>query len=498
MLTSAILRSLESMPECVDRLLDAWEWYRTRFTSHPPLAEHEEGHYETWQAELSRRLSVSWIIHPAEVADWWRDHGEPLPHNLQAACLQALLEHLNSAYGEEAAECHRVGGVYLALGRRWWNARETCRGNDTPDLLEYNQSPRRLPFTNLRRVYAPRLTVCPDEDIDNTRRALFDKPMRVALCALSGRAHTVYRGTRMLSRRGRLYGFAADAVRCAGSPPGAVCPDYLQELRQVAQDARVLGIDVLCLPELCVCPQGREALADALTSGGSGDTLLIMPGSFHDPLPPGSQTPSVVHYHNSGPVWKVRSGQLQRITHVEKFESFQFRAPPGLPQPPSVAAAVAQAHSESCYLLQEDLFEASHAALIQTPVGWWGVMICRDAIYPQHSALDALCMLADHLVVISMSEKGAEFFRAFSERQAKFHLGAVYYVNAAQVLRGGSEPANEIHAAWLLPSRQTDTGSNYATEYVTGFSGAESARASMRPSKENGFYLLEIGHRGLV
>ena len=497
MLTSAILHSLETMPECVACLLEAWDRYRSRHSDHPPLERDEEWLSERWQDELSSRLRITWTITPVDVVNWWRDHGDSLPPHLQAACLQTLLEHLDDAFGEEAAECYRVGNTCLALGRRWWNARETCLPGTAPDLLEYHQPPRRLPFTNLRRIDAPQLAICRDEGLDTTRLSLFDKRLRIGLCALSGRAHTFFQGTRVLSRKNRLYGFFADDVRCSGAPPGPVCPDYLQELRDIAREARARGVNVLCLPELCICEHGRGVLREALVQGERDDMLLIVPGSFHDPLPPSPQTPSTTLHRNSGPLWTLRAGELHRITRVEKFESFQFSARPGTDQPPAVARAVEKAHGDSCHQLREDLLEASHAALIQTPVGWWGVMICRDAVYPQSRTLDALCLLADHLVVISMAEKGADFFRTFSARQVKFHLGSVYYVNAAQVL-GGKEPANEIHAAWLLPSRQMIAGYKHATEYVTGFSGADSKVASIRAREENGLYVLEIDHHGLV
>lgn len=298
-------------------------------------------------------------------------------------------------------------------------------------------------------------------------------------------------------------GYIATGIRCTNKEEKAeVCSDYLNELKAVVAQARKERVDVLCLPELCVCKQGCLAMEEAMSEAAArleSDMMLVVAGSFHNPV---AESEPVQVWKNEAPVWVVRSGKVEEVVRIAKTQPFVINDIASISEDPTLSELYKKATERECDKLVEDITPATTTTLIRTPVGLWGFLICLDALYEQET-LQALRILADHVVIISMDEKGPADFRSFAMKQHKFHLSGVYYVNAAQRLNVADKPRDELHAAFWPPSRDLNEAERTAKEFVTDAAASANARsqkppAEVCPRSENGFYVVRFPLGGIV
>lgn len=262
--------------------------------------------------------------------------------------------------------------------------------------------------------------VVPSADqLSATIRNPENSSVRVGLCPLSGLASPVPMRTRRLNET--EIGFVVTAMH----PQDA----YHSELEAHLAWAKEKGIHVLCFPELTVCPTGIDTIKTTLkTFDGEAKPMLVFPGSFHYQGNSNYQA-----FQNKGGVWE--SPFEAPIKYYQKSEPFSI--PPSM-IPPSMLEEV----QSDAYRLVEDIEEEIHFTHLDTPIGYIGIIICKDGIFPPSRIDPRRLALNDHLFILSMNFSETAGFKKLASQMTKFGNTAVYFVNAGCAKTFVNNPAN--------------------------------------------------------
>ncbi len=390
---------------------------------------------------------------------WWQEREQGFVSEAQRLRhLWLLLHCLDSSYSDKRLE--RGGG--LLLGRRWWNVAMRLDGiRDQPkptagchfphlrvvDLRDHEW----IPLAETEAAFAP------------VRRG---KKLRVGLCCLSGRVRTFFRPTRVLLHEQNTTGFLAQGINSRTGPTtrndemvATGDPEYTDELRACVGWARENKVQILCFPELCVCPKGLAALRTEIEKG-AGELSLVIPGSYH--ISDGSGTTS-----NAAPIWLIERGRLRELPAYEKADPMVIENPRGekrnKPEIAGILAVAEFADQNGCGWIKEDIREGTIARLLYTPVGVIAVTICKDLLWAERTHLQRLADVADVILVVSMNTAGNRFW---PKAESLCPLGtAVFYVNTPQSVPP-TDSETEI-AFWYLPRVQTAAPEEHPTTQGT-------------------------------
>lgn len=385
---------------------------------------------------------------------WWQERQDQFVSEAQRIRhLWQLLKELDRVYS--ALPIIRGGG--LVLGKRWWNVAKRCDGGSPrAGFLDGPALTRSDEFPHLRVVYFD-----DDEWIGRgqTTRAfkevLSKYELRVGLCSLNGRAKTFFRGTRVLPHEDNTVGFLAQGIRLLDNPAArpadkALPPDpeplsvaYRGELRDAVRWAREKRVHILCFPELCVCEEGRELLRTEIESTPS-ELALVIPGSYHIKTDPEEN-----RFANTAPVWLVVDGVVRPLRDYQKVDPMAVEvahAQDGGEGGPH-HSVVALARKTGCEWAKEDVIEGNLALLLDTPIGVFGIAVCKDLLWSDRTRLWKYADVADHILVVSMNASPGWFW---SPAQKLSRLGTgVFYVNTPQMV--ASDDSETEIAFWHLP-----------------------------------------------
>jgi hypothetical protein len=419
---------------------------------------------ETWESDA---LPLDPVAHG--VAWWVANQTSFGEHRLYY--LHALLHRID----QEVCARERYGVVVpgpsgnatLVIGQVWWER----MANLIDGAVEPKYDPN-YPFLRLRIVDRP---IGTDEWI-RAPGAVFEPVfansanlMRVGLCSLRGNVRTTWRATKEPYRRS-FQGFVADGFAVDGRSREEAKALYLDELRDVVRWAKKLGIHVLCLPELCVCPVGLDVIkteimhGDDPVSGGKGNSsiCMVLPGSYH--VEPDGSLDAVAH--NVAPVWLFRGSKIAYEGLFRKHCAYPIAVKKAAKIPPLkdvYDAAIVAKYDH----IQEDIMPGARFLLADTPVGVVGVLICRDML--SDSLRQRAAKLADHLFIVSMNMTAADEFCTRARDTAHTLGTAFYYVNCRQAAANGM-----THLAFAcFPINKGDKGDPEAIRNLLFFHGPE-------------------------
>jgi hypothetical protein len=256
---------------------------------------------------------------------------------------------------------------------------------------------------------------------------------------LSGKAWTAFEPTKVLDAKRSVFGFRSSGIRTDLDTafPGA---RYLQELADCLTWARDERIHVLCFPELSVCPEGQKLIAVELRKN-AGVLGLVVGGSFH--VGNGSD------YVNAAPYWVVTTtGDVKSHPDYEKAEPFSTRVR-GAKALPQMQQCCDAATTNGCVHLCEDITPGNKVHVVETSVGVFGILICRDFLSGQHH-VEQYARVVDHLLVVSMNASENAWFWASSEDPLRSNAVATFYVNSTQIIRNPTNADVEV-AFWNTP-----------------------------------------------
>ena len=369
---------------------------------------------------------------------WWKQHQAAVSvvnEFEEFQRLHTLLRYLDAAYSSKRETSMRVGIDQLFLGRRWWNARarQESRGRQAPlDGLSFRIATE---FPHIRIIKGANETGWVVHDRPDTfANAIKERKLRIGLCALRGSATTVFEPTRVVSSDGPSFGFVASGInQKEGSVP------YGSELREAIQWARERRLHIICFPELSICVEGRRIIFDELVRD-PGVLSLIVVGSFHKTRD--SETLPV----NSAPYWIVDDSRVvHRLGEFVKTQPFFMSIDTAL-HFSNLHATCNAARSAGCRTVVEDIVLGGAPHIIQTPVGTFGIVICKDFLAGR-DLLDRYAPIIDHLLVPSMNAAASAWFFSGSEELARTNAVATFYVNCTQAV---DDPSNtDVDMAFL-------------------------------------------------
>jgi hypothetical protein len=120
------------------------------------------------------------------------------------------------------------------------------------------------------------------------------------------------------------------------------------------------------------------------------------------------------------------------ISHIKK----------GQPESAGLHAVLDFAESVGCRCVREDIVGGTSLRLISTPLGIFGVAICKDLLWTERSTLRRYADLADHLLIVSMNAAPARFW---PEAVKLCDLGTgVFFVNTPQLVPESYRSMTEI------------------------------------------------------
>ena len=298
-------------------------------------------------------------------------------------------------------------GEYIVLGQRWW--RVYAKHVSSARLLAGQKRSAYSGFPHLRDVKHSDEEWFRSKQLDEAFRSAVDEGfLRVGLCSLSGESRTQFEGTRVLDAKNDIYGFRSTCIVCGQGS------DYTQELRECVKWARDNKIHVLCFPELSVCPDGRQAIWSEIEKA-PGQLCLVIPGSYHDKVENGED-----FWVNAAPIWLVTSGKIIELTTFEKTEPFPMKTSDALGFS-CICDAAKEAEDNGCECLKEHIRPGDMLRVLNTPMGMFGIMICRDQLMPQESGpklVERYSRMVDHLLVISMNYSRRALFWSEAEKVA--------------------------------------------------------------------------------
>ena len=205
-------------------------------------------------------------------------------------------------------------------------------------------------------------------------------------------------------------------------------------------------VNILCLPELSVSLTGRKVLKEYLKEQGQNspleDLAIIIAGSFHNDT------------YNEAPVWIIdQFGNIDEY-YYRKFEAYETKVktsddPPQLGLQSVHNYACSLVNGEEHYFIREHIKSDERVFLLNLPIGSVGIVICKDLIVPNICLDNYRDLEPDYLFIVSMNQKGGEFFTSWRKDMKRTSLSAGFYVNATQSIAPNDE---EIEAVfWGLP-----------------------------------------------
>lgn len=395
------------------------------------------------------KKSLEDIHNVKDAIRWWEETSRnELTLNDRRYHLYLLLQKLDHIFSDKSIVRYKTTqDEYIAVGRRWWNHYARCIGNKGP--LDGSPLSIYSGFPHLRYIKCEEEEWLKSKEIDRAFEPVKRKGyLRIGLCALSGEAITQFVGTKVVDLARGIYGFRAsyikysakDSVNSANTGQDL---DYVKELLECIKWARDSKINILCFPELSICMEGREFLRSEIKKD-YGHLCLIIPGSYHE-----SVVDSVDIWVNTAPIWLVTKDGITESAKFEKTEPFSMKVSKAI-KTPCIFSAAKDAEENGCSDLREDIRPGELIRVLETPVGTFGVLICKDQL-TRAELIQRYATLIDHLLVVSMNSSPSAWFWSESEKVARDCAVATFYVNAAQVV----EPENsDIEMAfWNIPNR---------------------------------------------
>lgn len=362
-----------------------------------------------------------------DAVKWWNENQVRYAgpdRTLRLHCLLSAVDRMLEAVGP--VRFKTLGGE-LAVGRPWWhcylhqaNARKRLRAGARTSVAS-------RPFANIRW-----LPVCPTRLTDvafreHLRGALVresDPTLRVGLCVLGCNAQAAFSLEPSMDRRHGVYGFRGTEVTWHGPLGESVAAELIACVRW----AREAQVHVLCFPELAVDMAGREVLARELEND-PGTIALVIPGSFHQ-IP--SDGPERV---NRAPAWLLGGAGHRGEGGFDKTDPFNSGA--------AEFTELFHEIPEDCLECKEDIRAGTGLTVIETPVGHFGIAICKDAT--NHTLIEGYGNVVDHLLVLSMNPRGTSVFWAQGgESIVRRHGASMLYINSAQGISKADEGADLV------------------------------------------------------
>ena len=318
-----------------------------------------------------------------------------------------------------------------------------------PLLADMSLDDERIPL-DAKRLYR-RVSLLPGVAIDQTRELVDGEQYRysvyklsrpqvaIGLAPLSGVAVTHFKSTGQLAHTGSQPQIAFESERMLPAD------DYANELRACIDWAVAERIQILCLPELSVCANGRQVLKAQIQQYAQArqlkDLALVIAGSYHH------------GNHNETPVWLVDSDGAISEFKYRKHESFATRLKSNEPAQPGMEAIKDFAEQQGLlekeyYHIRENIISNEDVLMLQLPIGLVGILICKDflsdSFYARYDTLEP-----DYLFIVSMNSKGGEFEQAWRTGAKRHALSAGFYVNATQVVAPTDSQTEVVF--WGLP-----------------------------------------------
>lgn len=356
----------------------------------------------------------------------------------------------------------------LLVGQRFWRAYATRYGveaHTVPVLAE-------LPLINIRIADAPAPVGLSHGSLARFERARRSGRLRIGLAGLQVDTMTQFAPTRITDPdpARRVQGFRSAMVQ-RPSPGGATEEAYLAELDGVATRAIDEGVDILVLPELCVCDAGVARLVAALR-GAKEPPSLVVAGSFH--------RDDAGFTQNRAPVltWDAGAATYRDAIWCDKANPWaddigRVSASDGL------ASVIAAATQHGAGRLREDidLTPVKRLVAVKTDLGVFGVAICLDAMDP--AVMARYRGVADHLLLISMNSSDAAEFYSRARSLAASQWMSTFYINATRAIHG---PKPVDGAFWQLPLVPTRvTRKTRRVQYVPPGASASSGKVIVLP-----------------
>ncbi|WP_289020180.1 hypothetical protein [Desulfobacter postgatei] len=383
---------------------------------------------------------------------WWDRHGKDKLNEHEKRHI--LLGFIDDYYSKKTPRMLEGEYYDLIVGKRFWDHLKYEAPKNQPYIIPKTSCDF---FSRIRVVKKGQVQLhYPPEDA----QPYSSKPLqswnefRVGLCTLSGCAHTKFSGTGVMQRpdintnNGGIYGFLANTIEPE--------KDYKNELKATIGWAEKNNINLLLMPELSVCKNGRKILQNEIQSRNTS-LYLIIPGSYHCEF---SQSEKNVpqQYQNQAPVWwnlpsSSGKGEIRNsLPPYAKREPFHLKASKIKSLIPSLHN---QATTNNCAFLQEHIELGTQFHLISTPLGIFGIAICKDMFNDEWFL--KYRQLADHLCVISMND-APEYFLG-KALDCALHGTSCFYVNASQITNKINKPVET--AIWTIPYLQNGRNTCY-------------------------------------
>ena len=399
---------------------------------------------------------------------WWDANKKKDPET-HGRC-HTLLGFIDNHYKNETPRILRGDSYDVLVGRRFWD--DLKRKSSEIPKTTYNFFPRiRVLEKDQAVMHYP-----PEDENPYGPKPLHEwTEFRVGLCAFSGKAHTKFKGSRIIQEpdeaigKNGIYGFVAETIEPEN--------EYKKELSRVVQWVKKERINLLLMPELSVCGKGRNILIEEIENEKT-DLYLIMPGSYHCRL-----NKKMKFYVNQAPVWwntPLHSGQGsiqesgEMYTKMEPFHIAASEIKRPMPQLCKIAVAA------GCLSVQEDIYLGTKFHLFLTPLGIFGILICKDVFTEDYFV--KYRQLADHLCIISMNS-APDYFSA-KATECSMHGTSCFYVNASQITNNVKTPVET--AIWTIPHQKK--GYNHC--YYNISIDKENDRYTNKRIPENGLVLV--------
>lgn len=381
--------------------------------------------------------------------------------------LGLLLNKLDKIYSEKPVTRYPISQGHILLGRRWWNVFAKLMPTKRERLSRPAFSVS-LPFPHIRSIRVDDEEWLKNIEIDRAFESVIsDGVLRLGFCSLTGSSVTHFMGTIVLNSQDGIYGFCAECIKYAPSEldcsfntdknlsASQYQDGYIKELLECIQWARGNHIHVLCFPELSVCPEGRKAIRKEI-SLDRGHLCMIVPGSYHNRL---NETSNLSV--NAAPIWLVKAdNSIIELASFEKTEPFSIDISVAQ-EFPGMLNVVSGAIDNSCGSLKEHIRPGKMIRVLLTPLGIFGIAICKDRLVPSE-IMKRYDMLVDHLLVISMNFSPIAWFWPVSEQTKHAYSSATFYVNASQVVNPDNSDVDMVF--WHIPCHLPKWSKNTSKE----------------------------------
>lgn len=393
------------------------QWRKTRNNLIPVRLGQEtkrelEAIWDDSEIGLDEKIKLSFVVHLKAIFD----------DDQTYLLLDQILAYVSETLKGKPKVLLQANKFSLVAGERWWLMyNERVLGNEPFDGMDY-VAPQRLVV--LEKLEEGR-DIVELEDLNGRFVGL--QKLRIGLCTLPADIVTKFCLTRVLHNKKKpADGFVADQESMK----------LIAELEKSMDWAIENQVQVLCFPELSIGPEGRSFLLEYAESKGKSSPILIIPGSFHDKVNPTS-------FANHAPVL-LAGRQSRKIGGYNKLERLRANKP-------SAAAMNAYglgAHNPQIGRIEEDTLGDLNVCIVATPIGWVGVVICKDFLLLDEPKMKIYKGCVDHLIVVSLNDSPKAGFKSKAEDLRRLQNIATYYVNFGMVFK--PDPGLEM-AFGVLP-----------------------------------------------